>query len=846
MNEQPNTIQYIQTLINAHGLCMLPLVDGEKHHGKNWKQYQDRLPNETEILSWTDRKRWGIVCGKVSGNLEVIDFDEKVREGIFERWKSLLPAEGLELLKTLPLSKTINNGYHVLYRSMGIEGNTPLARGLNEKGDTKALIETRGEGGFIVEPPTEGYTPLNGSLKHIPEITSEQRRMLLDTARVLNEIVAVQKVFNPTSQPHGGNRPGDDYNARATWDEILVPHGWKVGLQYGDKKYWKRPNKVDVGISATENYNGYGLLHVFSTSTPFEPDRSYTKFSAYAILNHNSDFKSAAKELASKGYGGKQLTDGDEAKVPRESRGDKIVQMITEDPTTKIVLFHNEFKEPFLQLTVETHREIWACKAKMCRRWIARRCWQLEKNAPSGEVIKTALTVIEGKACFDGPMIHLANRVTEHEGAIWYDLADKEWRAVRVSKEGWQIISEPPILFRRYAHQKAQKEPLQDGDLKLLLDYLNVDNENKRLLLLVWVVACFIPNIPHPILIIYGAQGAAKTSLCRCLKRIGDPSELETVGFPKESNEFVQLLAHHWCVVFDNISHLSTNNSDALSKAVTGDGFSKRELYSDDDDVIYSFRRCIVINGINLVATKPDILERSILLELERVPEGKRRAEKEMLAGFEKDLPKILGGIFNVLQKAMQIEPTLELSSMPRMADFARWGCAISQALGYTQEKFLTAYQENINSQNDEVLLESLVAVLLQDFMDDKVSWHGTPTLLRNELIKVADAKDINVEDEQGFPRTSNTFGKQINELKTNLATKGLHIVRGEDKRQRTILIRKDPKSVVSVDVVAVLPPNTGTEAEQKPSTIPLLGPESTKSSERDDSNDSFWNPETF
>ncbi|KKS56357.1 MAG: hypothetical protein UV20_C0014G0002 [Candidatus Magasanikbacteria bacterium GW2011_GWA2_42_32] len=802
MDEQPKIIQYVRKLINSCGLCLLPLVDGEKHHGDGWKQYQSRLPNESEISSWTNKKRWGIVCGRVSGNLEVIDFDEKVRKGFFEAWKSLLPAEALELLKTLPLSKTINNGYHLLYRSKEIGRNTPLARCLDESGEKKAVIETRGEGGFIVEPPTEGYEHLNGSLEHIPEITPEQRKSLWDTARVLNEIVEEQKIFNPKPQLPDSNRPGDDYNTRATWEEILAPLGWKIERQCGEKRYWKRPGKIEGGISATENYNGNGLLHVFSSSTPFEPDRSYTKFSAYAILNHKADFKSAARELANKGYGSKQSEEGTKVAVPHESQSDVIVRMV-----------------------------------------LARRFWQLRHKAPNTEALKTALTVLEGKAYFDGPLIKLWNRLTEHEGAIWYDLADTEWRAVKITKASWEIVANPPILFRRYSHQKAQCQPVQDGDITLLLKYLNVADRKHRLLLLVWLVASFIPNIPHPILIVYGAQGASKTFFCRLLKKIGDPSEVETIGFPRDQNELVQIFDHHWCIVFDNISRISGRDSDALCKAVTGDGFSKRELFTDDDDIIYAFRRVLILNGINQVATRPDILERGILLELERISEEDRKSEKALLAEFEKDQPSILGGIFTVLQKAMQIEPAIELASLPRMADFTRWGAAIAEALGYTKEEFLSAYGSNIASQNDEVLAENLTAVLLRTFMDGREDWEGTPTELRNALIEVAEGLHIKPEREPDFPKTANALGKKINELKTNLAVTGMHIKRGEAQKQKRIYIRKGGKKTVSVDSV-VPSPSVGTAPKQKDPPMPLLlGSKADKGVDRVDD---FWNPETF
>jgi len=148
--------------------------------------------------------------------------------------------------------------------------------------------------------------------------------------------------------------------------------------------------------------------------------------------------------------------------------------------------------------------------------------------------------------------------------------------------------------------------------------------------LLVYLVTCFIPDIPHPILIVYEDQGSAKSTLSKLLKRLIDPSVIEVSEFPRNTAELIQKLSHHWFVFFDNISHLSGSTSDILCKAVTEGGFSKRELYSDDEDIIYTFKRCVGLNGINLIATKPDLLDRSIIFEMERIPKDKRRLEKKL------------------------------------------------------------------------------------------------------------------------------------------------------------------------------------------------------------------------
>lgn len=323
--------------------------------------------------------------------------------------------------------------------------------------------------------------------------------------------------------------------------------------------------------------------------------------------------------------------------------------------------------------------------------------------------------------------------------------------------------------------------------------------------MLVYLVTCFIPDIPHPILIVYEDQGSAKSTLSKLLKRLIDPSVIEVSEFPRNTAELIQKLSHHWFVFFDNISHLSGSTSDILCKAVTGGGFSKRELYSDDEDIIYTFKRCVGLNGINLIATKPDLLDRSIIFEMERIPKDKRRLEKK-IKEFEKELPGILGDIFNIISKTMRIKPDVKFNVLPRMADFALWGCAIAQAMGYSQDQFLTAYYHNIESQNKEVVYGSLEAMAIMEFMKDRTEWEGTPSQLLETLKKTADNQGANTDKEKSFPKAANVLSKRLNQLKPNLAESGMQIMRKDGSGAKIICLRKDAENTILTDQSSLSP----------------------------------------
>lgn len=305
-----NKGEHLKKLLE-HNLCPLPVQitrkDGEvikKPATDGWTSFQS-LPTEEQINSWWPHNTYGIVCGRISGNLEIMDFDEKYRKGIFEDWKKLLPEEGIATLKKCVITGTINKGNHVLYYCDEIGRNVHLAQSKN--GDV--WIETRSEGGFTIEPPTPEYSYIQGHLSSIPKITPEERALFLQTAILLNEFVKPIYVPKPKhSLSKNEERPGDNFHNRATWEEILQPEGWKIDKQYPDGVvHWTRPGKK-CGTSATTNFKGLDLFHVFSSSTLFDPDKSYNKFQVYAFLKHNGDFKAAAKDLANKGYGKKKET----------------------------------------------------------------------------------------------------------------------------------------------------------------------------------------------------------------------------------------------------------------------------------------------------------------------------------------------------------------------------------------------------------------------------------------------------------------------------------------------------------------------------------------------------------
>ena len=461
-------------------------------------------------------------------------------------------------------------------------------------------------------------------------------------------------------------------------------------------------------------------------------------------------------------------------------------------------LFHDDRQLPYIHLSRSNVLATLRLRSREVKTWLAGLLWKTEEKAPNQEALGSAINVLEA-LCQDGTEYKLYNRIALGEdGSIWIDMADKDWRAIHVTKEGWQVISNPPILFRRYSHQKAMPEPVEGGDVNEILEFANIKNEGDRLLYIVTGVTYLIPNIPHVILIFFGPQGSGKTWSLRVIRCLVDPSQLDLLNLPRRPREMVQNLDHHWLAFYDNVGRIPEWCSNVFCRAVTGMGVSKRALYTDDDDVIYSYHRCIGLTDINTAAERGDMLQRSVLLGLESIPKKQRKTEKQLKVAFEKASPRIFGAMLDVLVKAIRIYPTLKLEGLHRMADYVVWGCAITEALGKDKQEFLDAYEQNVTQQNLEMVRASPISDALIKLMEKHpLGWEGTASQLFSLLEEKA--KELKISTRQkAWPKKPHILSRRLNELAPSLPSVGYEVHTSRTGKTRLILINS-VRSVTSV-----------------------------------------------
>jgi hypothetical protein len=184
--------------------------------------------------------------------------------------------------------------------------------------------------------------------------------------------------------------------------------------------------------------------------------------------------------------------------------------------------------------------------------------------------------------------------------------------------------------------------PIAGGSIETLRSFLNVQSDNDFVLAVVWALAVLRNSGPYPVLVLSGEHGSAKSTFSLILRALLDPNTVPLRALPREDRDMFIAANNGHVLVFDNLSGLSAWISDTLCRLATGGGFAARQLYTDQDEVLFDAARPVILNGIEEVARRPDLADRALFLTLQPIPEDRRRSQAELLAGFEAERPGIL------------------------------------------------------------------------------------------------------------------------------------------------------------------------------------------------------------
>ncbi len=548
----------------------------------------------------------------------------------------------------------------------------------------------------------------------------------------------------------------------------------KKAKPQGDSGLQRWLDQHGLNVVRSKTLDDGGTLYVFE-ECPWK--ETHTNQSAFIIAFADGGFHAGCHHNSCQGQDWKSLVTLYPDGAPSyNEKGDESQTNIILRLAQDFSYFIDELSVKYVAVPWPTHTEIMPLNGQRFKLRLTQDFYNEQGEAPQSDAVNRALDVLRAQALFDGEIKKLQPRVAMQSEHYYYDLGDPVWQAVKVTENECSIDPAPPILFVRSKNTAEQVIPdfssPADQLGELIQKHFRWKDEADVRLFTAYLVSCFLPDIPHPVLVIYGEKGSAKSTTMRMVKRIVDPAKQELLAMPTHRQELAITLTNNYLPCFDNLEGLSAEKSNILCMAATGGAFTARTLYTNSEETILSFKRPVALNGINVVATRADLLDRSIVLELTRVPHEARKPESAIWEEFEEDLPKFLGSIFNTISQSIKVRQDLTLDEVGRMADFTYWGYAIAEVVGIGGEEFITAYLGNQAKANEEALAAHPVGTAVLSLMS-RDKWDGSVTELLKELEFVAARDGINTKVKT-WPKDPNVLSRRLNEIKSNLEELGI------------------------------------------------------------------------
>ena len=816
-----------------HGLSVFPLATKQKKPPKQfkWEPFQHTLPSQEQVKSWFDGSdnNIAIATGTVS-KLLVFDLDGDIAKLHADNViQNKIRRDTRDAIADTIWMETGGGGFHLLIRfdPGEFQQDNPAASKIKNavlwRGkDGHSEIRLKSDGGYIVAPPSihpngNAYRSLKGT--SIAELSKEQ---ILDLIQEFRQIGGNRDRCTQREAANKQNDPDrvqefplptttlDDeqimdivvilrqhYLKGQRHDFVLSLSGWlrKEGIAIesarkvveglaadNDEELHDRLATVDdtYGKESYDEVKGYqGLVEILEAQLgSAELARQILKevqdiFPENSRL-HNNNVAGGSDAYEDRGGGGNKSPSASELAVGLVDK-------------RAVLYFKDEYGTPHIKVKVGDHTETIPVGSSRFELYVSKVFYdEMDEQVLKAESLNEVVRILTARTVFDGVTAKLHLRTAWgisgdddnniDYSTLYYDPTKENWSCIKVTTSGWEILLLHPdnVLFTRFK-QLPQVMPVREYSPDIMdryLDLMHIKGHTSRLIVKIVLIASFIPDIGHPITVPNGEQGGVKSTYCRYHKRIVDPCAVELLTIPKDRNEFVQHMHHNYVVVYDNVRIVPKWFSDEICKAVTGAGNSKRKLYTDDEDVAYNYKRCILVNGINNVLTEPDALDRSVMLDFTRISDEERREEAEVDAKFEAMKPGLLGYIFDILVKAVSTKPTIKLERKPRMADFAVWGEAIARAMGCKELEFLEAYYSVLERQNVDAVEATLVGPAMVNFVNTwpqgTTEWEGSPDELLDALRKVAEAFRIDTRDSM-FPKKTNSLIRKLKPLLPDL-----------------------------------------------------------------------------
>jgi hypothetical protein len=277
-------------------------------------------------------------------------------------------------------------------------------------------------------------------------------------------------------------------------------------------------------------------------------------------------------------------------------------------------------------------------------------------------------------------------------------------------------------------------------------------------------------------------------------------------------NDLMIAGCNDYILAFDNVSKITNAQSDNMCKVTTGAGCATRKLYTNQKETQMTSKNPCIINSINFIPTRQDLLDRCLIADLDFIKPRDRKTNQELTESWEQDRPLILGALCQAVSAALENYPQVNEKELPRMADFAKWIIAAEEQLPWEKGLFMDTMRKHRSKIVDEAIDADSTALAILKLMETRESWVGSASELLDILGEIIDQAKRKYPD---FPKTPNHLSRQIGRISAFLREKGVQFEK-KHSGQRFIALNKIEVEAEAVQTAQDAPFTGATTPEAK------------------------------
>jgi Domain of unknown function (DUF3854) len=636
----------------------------------------------------------------------------------------------------------------------------------------------------------------------IPVTTTEGAKKALSGISTGEICISLTGVWNGCPELNKGEK---DYTLINDLKLISTPNR-RINIAF-DKD--SKPKTINMVRAATKRFAG---LLIAADCQVYLADWSSDRGKGIDDLIFNDGVEAFRRVIDSaKPIEAAAIEGTEDGKKPHKSVAERLLEI-----GRTATYFQTPDRIAYADITIAGDRHTYAVRSRAFRMWLAGMYFNVEGKGIGSQTMQDTLSTLEAIALYgqDSPTREVHLRIAQHQEKIYLDLGTPDWKAIEVDSLGWRVINEPPIRFWRPDSLQALPYPAANGTLDELKDLLDVDDRTWTLIV-TFVLFCFFPKYHKPILILHGEQGSGKTTIAEFLKSLIDPGKAGLLPAISDLHRLAIAASRRWVLAYDNLSGINAEQSDALCRISTGGGFSTRTLHTTDQETVFEFTRPQIITGIDSLATRGDLLQRSLMVSLPSISPERRKTRAALETQLNEARPRILGALLTALSQTLRALPATNPTELPRMADFAKFAIASTQALGLTQAAFWDAFNSNQDEAHEIVTESSPIAQAILRLMETRTVWQGTAAELLADIEPLTTEKTLRSRQWAGNP---SSLGKALTRLAPDLRGLGIDVdsLRTGKAGTRKIVLEKLAKKTSEMSAMSESLPSNGSMADIK------------------------------